>query len=172
MTAKQITRQLILDRYSRNFVLPNYTPSGWFECDVFELTPGGFFREYEIKLTLADFKRDAAKAKVNWNRWKDPTAQDHKKHDFLKNCDGRGPSRFWYVCPPGVLTPEIVPEWAGLMVAHPNGSQSRSRFNCWIEEAKPAPWLHRQKADPEIERHARGVCYWRLMGKLIYERET
>jgi hypothetical protein len=155
----------MLDRYQRSFILPNYTPSGWFECDVFEITSAGFFREYEVKLTRSDFRADAEKVKVNWRRYKDPTAQDHRKHDMLKAGDARGPAQFWYVCPPGVLSPEIVPEWAGLIVARP--IDRLHYFNCAVEVAKPAPRLHRSKLAAGVESHARGVCYWRLMKKLM-----
>lgn len=48
---------------ARSFVIPNYTPSGWFESDIFELTKSGYFREYEIKMSLSDFRADAVKAR-------------------------------------------------------------------------------------------------------------
>jgi RNA polymerase primary sigma factor len=37
-------------------LLPNYTPDKWHECDVFGVTRAGYFHEFEIKLTRADFR--------------------------------------------------------------------------------------------------------------------
>jgi hypothetical protein len=60
MNAREIQQRLIVERYRRGICVPNYTPKDWWECDVFELTPAGYFREYEIKMTVADFRADAA----------------------------------------------------------------------------------------------------------------
>jgi len=99
MTARDIQRRLMVERYRRSFVLYNYTPKTWFECDVFEITQAGYFREYEIKLSLSDFKADAEKQKTIWkyNTMNgrgafDRTAGD-KKHDSLRNAASHGPSR-------------------------------------------------------------------------------
>ena len=52
ITAREIITHLLRKRYRRNFAIPNYSPDGWWECDVFELTPAGTFREYEVKVTV------------------------------------------------------------------------------------------------------------------------
>lgn len=143
------------DRYRRSFILSNYTPSGWWECDVFEISASGFFREFEIKLNRSDFKSDATKRKRRYD-WKDGTNEDLMKHELLARRDPRGPTRFYYVCPEGVLTPEIVPEWAGLLITR------MDRAKVYILEAKSAPQLHRQKVSSKVQQHASGICYWRM----------
>jgi len=64
ITARDIQRALILPRYRQSTVMPNYTPRGWWECDVFELTKAEMFVEYEIKLSRADFRADRNKGEV------------------------------------------------------------------------------------------------------------
>lgn len=157
LTETQIQRQLMAVRYRRSFVLPNYTPLNWFECDVFELTEAGYFREYEIKLTLSDFKVDAEKYRRTYDR-ATQTQTDHKKHDLLKSGDSRGPCQFWYVAPVGLLSPETVPQWCGLIEIETSANR-----RLWeTKELKPAPKLHKQKAIKEIGEHAESVCYWRM----------
>lgn len=49
---------------------------------------------YEIKISRADFKRDNAIKQREARLWSD---------------------RFYYVCPKGMMKPDEIPEWAGLM---------------------------------------------------------
>lgn len=84
-------------------VLPNYTPSGWYESDMYAVTKAGFATEYEIKVSHADFKADFRK---------------FGKHGRLagdwvgKNC---GPSRFFYVMPAEMVAVNDIPPYAGLI---------------------------------------------------------
>lgn len=174
MTAEDITRRLIAGRYRRNFVIPRYTPSHWWECDVAEITPAGLWREYEIKCSRGDFLADAKKEqpRPGTGRWvtDDPT-QPYKsryvremenKHQLMAD-PARGPSQFWYVTPAGLIDQQELPDWAGWMVVHEAPRWGTLR----IEEVRPAPRRHRNKIDPKIEQHARGVIYWRWMALLM-----
>ena len=58
MTARDIQRRLLFDLYRTSTVIPNYTPRRWWECDVWEITKAGYFREYEIKVSRADLLGD------------------------------------------------------------------------------------------------------------------
>ena len=154
MTARDIQRCLIRERYRRSFVIPNYTPRGWFECDIFECTKAGFFREFEIKLTRSDFKTDAKKSRRHYDaQWQ---ATHNKKHDLLYQRDVRGPKQFYYVTPVGLLAHEEIPDWAGLIELHDADGR--------LYEQQPvmAPILHRQRADPKLKAHAESICYWRF----------
>ena len=158
MTARDIQRRIIWDGYRRNFVLPNYTPIGWFECDVFELTKAGFFREYEIKISRSDFVADAKKLRQRWeDGWKPP----EKKHDLLANQHLRGPSRFYFCTPEGLICRTMIPDWAGwITFSHqPNRSFPWS-VHPYIE--RQAPVLHRCKALPELRSRALESVYWRF----------
>lgn len=147
------------DSYARNFVLPNYTPVTWFECDVFEVTQAGYFVEYEIKLSRSDFKADAAKKK-HVSPYLDPKfiTFNGTKHELLGRGDSRGPNRFYFVTPRGMLLDSDIPKWAGLIeVWLEPGCRHVSKL-----EKKPAPKLHGEKIGDGIMTHARSTCYWRM----------
>ena len=162
ITEGRAIQVLLSSRWRRNFCLPTYTPPGWFECDCFELTKAGYFREYEVKLSRADFVAD--RRKRNAGRWmhigqtRVEIAGD-RKHDLLASRSPMGPTRFWYVAPEGVIDQADLPEWAGLIELFWHG-----RDRQWLTERKvvPAPVLHREKCAAKVEAHARGICYWRM----------
>lgn len=161
LTEWTIALTIMRERLRRNFVLPNYTPAKWWECDVFELTEAGFFREYEIKLTLGDFKADAKKCDL-FRTGCYPNMQEHRrvKHDLMgQPC---GPRQFWYVAPEGLLVPEQVPEWAGLIAIHDARPTHNLYWRYTEQLLKKAPILHQHGCDPKIKAHAESVCYYRL----------
>ena len=159
MTAWTIACNLMRSRWLRTFVLPGYTPALWWECDLFELTAAGYFREYEIKLSRGDFLADAVKqrsARWRWEHGQQVRSAGVRKHDALALHDRRGPTRFWYVTPAGLIKPEEIPEWAGLLeVTQLYGKLVR------FKTTKEAPRLHQEKCDPKVIEHARSVCYYR-----------
>jgi hypothetical protein len=165
MTAIQIQRRILRDHYRQSFVLPNYTPRGWWECDVFQITKAGYFVEYEIKLSLADFKADADKRKSPRWQFNGEFSTARNKHEDLKARSPLGPSRFYYVAPAGLLPTNMIPEWAGLIEAR----ESKHEIP-FVGEIKKAPRLHSQKPEPSIVEHAKGVCYWRMHGLFIWRR--
>lgn len=71
--------------------------SGGRRVDFWTLEPAaskGFRTSaYEIKISRADYKRDTDEKQSGALRWSD---------------------RFWYVTPPGLLTRDELPSWAGL----------------------------------------------------------
>lgn len=152
MNAKQAISAVLRRRWRRNFCLPTYTPAGWWECDVFELTPAGYWREYEVKLTAADFRKDALKEKsFGWRR------PAENKHELLAARSTRGPQRFWFVTPAGLIAPDKLPDWAGLI-------ELSIRADQWLfpQEVRSAPKLHGERCSDAIMKHARGICYWRM----------
>lgn len=166
MTARDIQRRLVANSYRHNFALCNYTPRGWFECDVFEVTKAGYMVEYEIKLSRSDFAADAKKAKERWeiNHTSGRAAWEKKveptKWEQLAANQQAGPSRFWFVIPCGVdIRDAEVPEWAGFIKAEMPGESWR-RIQMHVQ--RPAPLLHRVKVAPSILEHAQSVCYWRM----------
>lgn len=154
MTAGEITTALLRDRWKRNFTLPRFTPVGWWECDVFELTEAGYWREYEIKTTRADFRQDARKERVR-------KGGVRNKHDILAAHDVAGPCQFWFVCPAGVIPVAEVPEWAGLIEMSDIG-RGHKKYRVRDTVVKAAPRLHQEKCRPVVVEKARECCYWRL----------
>jgi hypothetical protein len=104
-------------------VIPNYRPWGWYECDFYQVTKAGFWVEYEVKVSVADFRADFKKA---------------EKHEALAAGEARGPRRFWYVMPWELaekLSGEI-PQYAGLMGVREDGSIGRFRVAPNLESRK------------------------------------
>lgn len=159
LTARRIARHIVADRYRESLVVPNYTPSGWFEADVFQVTKAGYFREYEVKIDRADFRADADKRSNVWKtelgRWR--LGPGRSKHDRLTEGDPTGPTKFWFVVPTGLVQLVELPKWAGLIYVREHMGRLYST------EIVPAPQLHREKLAQSTVDHARGVCYWRFL---------
>lgn len=160
MTERQIQNALFwpLCRKGHQNICPNYTPRGWWECDLFSVTRAGFMVEHEIKISVADFRNDAKKEGRHYDR----EARElliRNKHAQLALADPKGPARFFYVVPEGLVGAADVPEWAGLI------HMQVSRYGLRPETVKEAPKLHRVKADSGIRAHVESVFahrYWRL----------
>lgn len=105
------------------------------ECDVIAQAQSGYLVEVEIKRTSADAKVD--KDKKRWVKlrklWKksgvikDPSVFNIKKM----------PNRYYMAAEAGVIKPEDLHPWAGLIHIYPE-SQT-------IEVMRKAPLLHKQK---------------------------
>lgn len=122
MTAKEIT-QKIIDRYgTKEIVIPNYY-NGFFEADCLRVTGKGHLIEYEIKVSIADLKKDFDKKSYGEN-----------KHEILKN--GKSVNRFFFVVPANLIDKEDVPKHCGLIYV---------TENTW-KIVRNAPILHKETA--------------------------
>jgi hypothetical protein len=145
---------------SNQLVLPNYTPRNWWECDMMSVSKAGYWSEFEIKLSVADFKADAKKStgggwKIDRSSGKPERVSGRFKHQELALASVDGPSHFWFVLPEALCGKVEIPEWAGLQAA----SDDSGRTRVWVK--KSAPRLHNAKLSPEVVKHALGACYWR-----------
>ena len=103
-------------------IIPNFF-FGRYEMDLFKLSKNGYVTEYEVKISRADFKRDAAKGK----------SRKHENHSV-----GSGDAnRFWFVSPKGLIDKSELPNWAGLL-EYENG-----RF----APVKVPGFIHKKKID-------------------------
>lgn len=173
MKAQDIEARLIVELYRRSFVVPRYCPAEWWECDLFELTASGMWREYEIKLSRADFEADQMKTRRRFN---DQTGEDvvKNKHDRLADRDPKGPNRFSFVVPVGLIEVADCPEWAGLIYVRDRTSHSRP-YSCTLEIIKKPPLLH-SESSARLKEHALSVCYYRMnnlymRSRIDFERE-
>lgn len=124
-------------------MIPRFTPARWWECDVFRLTKSGFSDEYEIKVSVADFRVDFKKDRfvcesrtsITGVRFLAKTVETEKKHDLLAARHQDCPNRFWFVLTDEVSKQVDVPEYAGLIVA----------YEKYLRIEKKAPLLHRTK---------------------------
>jgi hypothetical protein len=104
-----------------DIVVPNYY-LGRYECDVLKISKAGHIYEYEVKVSKADFKKDAEKCiKGYLSRQVISTKHD----DILK---GKRCSRFYFVVPEGLIVPEEVPAGLGLIYACSTPREGRLNF--------------------------------------------
>ena len=113
-TRRQVTErdiQRVLYGYRANIaaapiMVPNIYLWPW-ESDLIYISRSNYTTEFEIKLTHADFMNDT-RSRVKKMRQRALEAKE-------KNC----PAEFYYVCPEGIIKPEEVPDYAGLMYVVP-----------------------------------------------------
>lgn len=155
LTAVDILRVLIRERCRRSFVMPNFTPHGWFECDLWQVTKAGYGVEYEVKVSRSDFKADFEKQSwIYFEGRRHPRVKHHDLRDRLPHA----PTRFFFVCPAGLLTLEEIPEWTGLIEIHKS-----ERGYVSERLAKAAPKLHTVKVEPFAMERARLNAYYRYI---------
>lgn len=116
----------VLNRFyltNPKYLISNLYVFGW-ESDYLALTRSGYWYEVEVKISRADFFADFKKK---------------KKHEVLSGIkDGLRPNYFAYACPEGLIAPEEVPEYAGLIyIPHAEAHYGIS--------GKYTPQLHKEK---------------------------
>ncbi len=155
LTEEIIAQLITRDRWQKNIVLARYTPADWWENDVCEITASDYWVEYEIKLTVSDFRRDAKdKTREKYQADWDAPKIIENKHDLLTKTD-RGPARFFYVVPRGLLDNIPIPQWAGLIEVYD------ALENPYLRQTVDAPRRHKRK-DPQLRAAIFETCYWRL----------
>lgn len=137
------------------------------ESDFFAISKSGYSVEVEVKVSRADFKKDfthktdkhkifsrhkelavclasqksGTSYKTVWNRelkiWEKTDEATYVQ--FVKPCE-QLPNKFYYASPEGLINPEEVPAYAGLIYTQ---KEDIMKPTYWIE--KPAPFLHKHK---------------------------
>ena len=137
-------------------MLPNYTPPGWYECDMFIVLKSGFTIEYEIKTSHADFKADSRK---------------RDKHARLTARRGRGvPNRFFYAIPAMLVYLRDIPDYAGVVFLTWTTKERWKRLSApRMTVVRNAPRLNEsrmssyQVGNPsKLVQHMRHTAYWRF----------
>ena len=125
------------------------------EADLFCLRPSGLCDEIEIKVSRSDFKADAKKTVRISTKLDKPTP--YRTHKFVRKTkrealeSGDMSNYFWYAVPDGLITPDEVPVWAGLIYIRSNG---------YAYVIKSAKRLHKQPMHPaEAYKTARKMNY-------------
>lgn len=161
MLTERSIQQAIIVKFisSSGLLMPNYTPRNWWECDLWRVTTAGYFYEYEIKLTRADWKNDGKK----FRRYGDRgtflgQGNEEYKHESIQNSEN-GPKHFWWVVPEGLIYPEEVQEWAGLYWA-----QEREHWSYPdLTEKRKAPILSQSKVNEAEQKLAMYRAYRRYI---------
>ena len=135
----EIQNSLWFDLHRKNHlpIVPNFTPVNYHECDMWSLTKSGYYQEHEIKISKADYKKDAKKI---------------KKHKMLEGKHENAPRQFWYVFPKMLVDEKEIPDYAGLKLW--------DGFN--FEVIINAPFISTKKADDKIIKQAEKCFYWRF----------
>jgi hypothetical protein len=144
LDAKEITSLMgrMLFEKGHSPIAPNFMTYNMHECDIISVTKDNYTYEYEIKVSLADFKADFRKV---------------KKHEWLASGKGviahQGKRKgqithlicnyFYYVCPACLISEDLIPSYAGLIWVHYDGR---------IDYKKTAPRLHTYPADDKLMR--------------------
>jgi len=140
-TIQAVLMQWIMNSKHHRLVLPNSTTLFFWEADVISVNNSNFVHEYEIKISRADYNKDAAK----------------HKHNFIGHPE-RSPAYFWYVTYGFEIDP---PEKAGWILV----SKYPDKNRLVIEVKKNAPRLNKWKI-PEYKILSLAHCLsWRLTGE-------
>jgi hypothetical protein len=162
MKTNEIADILLKSLCERSFpiFLTTFAGQGFSEADVFGINRNGFMYEYEIKRSRADFFADF-KNKPDKHRKLKERYSIHL-YDEWKHGKQTGdtyeciliPNRFFFVCEEGLIKPEEVPEYAGLIYIDPTIN--------FITEKKPAKLLHKTKANNRIYERVATVLSQRM----------
>ena len=162
ITAEKIISGFIDSRMveSGSKLFPNTYLDHW-EADILELTKSDYLYEYEIKVSRADFKNDSKKKRRYWS------GSEVTKYSELHN--GNRVNNFSYIVPEGLIKPEEVPEFAGLIYAKESTiryfSHERGYYDkpvVFFSTIKPAPRLSKEKATDKRKMKLFESCYYRF----------
>lgn len=128
---------------------PRYQPPKWWECDMLGITKSYYSVEFEIKLSKSDFKADVKKERNNYC-WETRAKEFENKHEKLA-CRDCFPSKFFFVCPEGVLDKEDIPEWAGFITLRLQDKNNPNSPYSWrVNKVIKAVKLHKNKVEESI----------------------
>ena len=108
------------------------------ECDIVYMTEAGLLTEVEVKRTTSDAVADARKKR--WRFMESVVVGGEVDFSSRLLNISRVPNRFYMAAPAGVIRPQDLHPWAGLIHINTYGKGG-------ISVVKSAPLLHRQKAD-------------------------
>jgi hypothetical protein len=156
VTINESVIQGVLMRYAmdeKNHVLtiPNSTVLYRWEADLISVTSAGLAHEYEVKISLADYRRDFDK------KW---------KHMSLKDQLWQGPNYFWYVTHGFDIDPPEYAGWIDIVCSTRSGL-------LLAEVRKQAPRLHTRKVTDKQQATIGRLLAYRLknMYRTVYVEE-
>lgn len=123
----------------RNRMMPEYSIDGG-QADLLFVTKAGYVTEIEIKVTIADWRKDRNKAK--WRRPRPHIA------------------RFFYAVPAPMVKdglPDWLPVGAGVLAVH-DGAEGYD----YVREVRPALRVKAEKLSEIQYRHMLERCYYRF----------
>ena len=165
MTSKEILLALSYRHDLRTQILvPNVSWGlvSWGECDLLAVSEAGYVTEYEIKLTLADFKREWKK-----KRWisKSGTPDDNYYYRAFRKM-----VKFYYIVVPEKVSDKVeplIPEHIGAgLISIVEKPDWRTLFVGYATEVQPAIANRKAKKLTDEQRMSLGrlaaMRYWNL----------
>ena len=162
MTTNDITDIIIQSMADRQFsaFLTTYSRQCIDEADVFGVNKGGYMYEYEVKRSRSDFHAEFRNKKAKHRKLekRDPLRRYNKWINGRRTDDMdefiQIPNRYYFACPEGLILPDEVPVYAGLIYVSEEGE---------YQEIKKAPLLHRVKANQQIYEGIANVLSQRII---------
>ncbi len=150
-----------LSHLQRENVFPHITLNGWWECDMFCTTKAGYWHEFEIKVSRADFFKDFDKkmamlrGRRRSSRFCGVKGVDTlHKHAMMEGGDERGPSYYWFCIPEGLVEESEIPDYAGLIeFPEPAGKKPSPYWRGYMNTVRKAPKLHKMKISQDRLEH-------------------
>ena len=124
-SAADINRSVRALFFTHDHKFQNVFIHAW-EADHFSVTKTGYSYEVEVKISRSDYFADFKKPKHTLI--KSIFEKKHPGKAGYSNC----PNRFYFACPAGLIKPDEVPKYAGLIY--------REDVSCCV--VKKAPLLH------------------------------
>lgn len=131
---QKILRAHFMSPNSMKYRIENLTVYAW-ESDSLSVTKTGYAYECEIKISRSDFFNDKKKERKHQILEGTYSLKQYEKTYPLR------PNYFYYVVPEGLVKPEEVPEFAGLIYI--------TEIYPYVKVEKPAPKICDEKIDEE-----------------------
>ncbi len=133
-----------------------------FESDLLILRKSGTVVEYEIKLSVSDYRAGLRKKQVinpHNKNGRQNKIWDHQKyttrHEYLQR--GMGANMFYYAAPGEVLEQVDIPKWAGVILVNANSTSG----SCGSRMIKKAPFLHKNEPSKKLKEKIMTSCYYK-----------
>lgn len=139
-TMQAVLMRWIMGTQNHDIVIPNSTTVFYWEADLVSVTKSCFTHEYEIKLNMADYKRDAKK---------------EDKHTYLQTNHRYTPNYFWYATWNFDIDPPSHAGWMKVVY-------TERAYRYYVEVKKPAPRLHKNKLSDDKRFAIARLLSWRL----------
>ncbi len=196
--SEELTEQSIQKRLNHFFASWKYNVDGLYvfewESDKLIWTKSGYIYEFEIKISRADFKNDFKHKKDKHIILNGPTEEERFMPEFyrlyecnkqhfqsLEDCKARvapysrdlianhkRPNYFYYAVPEGMIQPDEVPPYAGLIWILKEYKYIKQNYVI----KKQAPCLHKQKyKDAELNLGEKFYYNWQNDRRLRLESD-
>lgn len=159
ITSKDIQSFILkhwLQEHHNPYTVANFSSGGYGEADVLAISRAGIATEFEIKMSRSDFFADFKKPKHKY-------FQRENLKGNLQSLYIKLPNKFYFACPKGLIKPQEVPEYAGLIYFTKFRLNGQEQPYIEFSYEKKAPYIHRVKVDESIYKSIASVLSSRMI---------